>query len=229
MPQDPSASAPEPGARPLDPGSLLPLVRFLFEVGMLKRTPRSGLQFLGSGADSVAEHLLRAAYLAYTLGHVVPGVDRGKLVLMCLLHDLPEARTGDLNYENKKYVRVDEEAAVRDLARTLPFGGEIESLIAEFNARETLESRLANDCDQLELLLVLKEERDRGNPQADDWIPIALKRLREPVAQQLAQVVLETHSSDWWFEDRGDWWVWAGKPSPGSTSLAPRAAEPPSP
>jgi putative hydrolase of HD superfamily len=202
---------------PDDAPSLLPIVRFLFEVGMLKRTPRSGLQFLGSGTDSVAEHLLRTAYLGFTLGRLVPGVDREKLLRMCLLHDLAEARTGDLNYENKKYVRADEEAAVRDLARALPFGAEIEALVAEFNARETLEARLANDCDQLELLLVLKEERDRGNPQADDWIPFALKRLREPLAQQLAQVILETHSSDWWFEDRGDWWVWAGKPAPDSS------------
>jgi putative hydrolase of HD superfamily len=141
--------------------------------------------------------------------------------MMCLLHDLPEARTGDLNYENKKYVEVDEEAALRDLARTLPFGAEMEALVGEFNTGETLEARLARDCDQLELLLVLKEESDRGNPQADEWISIALKRLREPVCQRLASVILDTHSSDWWFEDRGEWWVWAGKPSPPSPEAPP--------
>lgn len=194
--------------------SLQPIVHFLYEVGMLRRTPRSGLQFLGSGDDSVAEHLLRTAYVAFAVGSLVPGVDRSKLVLLCLLHDLAEARTGDLNYENKKYVTADEERAVQDLARTLPFGGDLEALIAEFNACTTLEARLANDCDQLELLLVLKEELDRGNPQARGWIPFAVKRLREPVSRQLADAVLGTHSSDWWFEDRGDWWVWAGKPAP---------------
>src|SRR5262245_1240669 len=146
------------------------IANFLFEVGMLKRTPRTGLQFLGSGNDSVAEHLLRTAYIAFALGSMVPGVDRSKLVLLCLLHDLPEARTGDLNYENKKYVTADEDAAVRDLCKTLPFGGDIQALINEFNAGETPEARLASDCDQLELLCVLKEEKDRGNPQADEWI-----------------------------------------------------------
>lgn len=190
------------------------IANFLFEVGMLRRTPRSGLQFLGSGTDSVAEHILRATYLGFTLGRLVPGVDRDKLVLLCLLHDLPEARTGDLNYENKKYVSVDEEAAVRDLAAPLPFGSDIEALIAEFNGATTLEARLAHDCDQLELLLVLKEEQDRGNPQAQDWIPFALKRLREPVSKSLAESILAGHSSHWWFEDRGDWWVWAGKQLP---------------
>jgi len=193
------------------PDALLAVTHFLFEVGMLKRTPRSGLQFLGSGSDSVAEHILRTTYIAFALGRLVPEVDRHRMLLMALLHDLPEARTGDLNYENKKYVRVDEAAAVRDLAQDVPFGSELQELLDEFNRRSTLEARLANDCDQLELLLLLKEEKDRGNPQADEWIPFALKRLQESISKDLAQRILATHSSDWWFQDRGDWWVWAGR------------------
>jgi putative hydrolases of HD superfamily len=197
-----------------DPRALQSAAHFLFEVGMLRRTPRSGLQFLGSGEDSVAEHILRTAYVGFVLGSLVPEADRAKLVLMCMLHDLPEARTGDLNYENKKYVRADEMAAVRDLARGVPFGADLEALITEFNASATLEAKLANDADQLELLLVLKEELDRGNPQAQEWIPFALKRLGTPLAQRLAEVLLATHSSDWWFADRGDWWVWGGREGP---------------
>ena len=38
------------------------------------------------------------------------------MVLLCLFHDIPEARTGDLNYVNKKYVKVAERKAVEDLA-----------------------------------------------------------------------------------------------------------------
>jgi 5'-deoxynucleotidase YfbR-like HD superfamily hydrolase len=204
------------GKKPREPFAAV--ANFLFEVGMLKRTPRTGLQFLGSGEDSVAEHMLRTAYIALALGRLVPDVDRNRLLLMALLHDLPEARTGDLNYENKKYVTADEAAAVRDLAETLPFGAELQDLLQEFAARSTLEARLANDSDQLELLLVLKEEKDRGNPQADEWIPFALKRLQEPISRELAERILNTHSSDWWFEDRGDWWVWAGRDKPDSGS-----------
>lgn len=195
-------------------GPLRPIANFLFEVGMLRRTPRSGLQFLGSGNDSVAEHILRVSYLAFAMGRLVPGVDQHRLLLMCMLHDLPEARTGDLNYENKKYVTVDEGKAIREMAAPLPFGNEIVALLAELEQRTTLEARLAHDCDQLELLLVLKEEQDRGNPQTADWIQVALQRLREPVARELAQEILRTHSADWWWGDRGEWWVWAGKTPP---------------
>lgn len=200
---------------------LKPIADFLFEVGMLKRTPRSGFQFLGSGEDSVAEHILRTSYIAFTLARLVPGVDRYRLLLLCLLHDLPEARTGDLNYQNKKYVTVDEERAVQDLCQRLPFGAEIQELITEFNERQTLEARLANDCDQLELLCALKEEKDRGNPQADEWIPFTLQRLSEPTSRRLAETILATHSSDWWFEDRGDWWVWAGREENGAGNNKP--------
>ncbi len=40
---------------------------FLFEVGMLNKTPRTGYQFLGSGKESVAEHILRTLFVGYTL------------------------------------------------------------------------------------------------------------------------------------------------------------------
>jgi len=208
----------EPGsdATPEVPqGVLRPVANFLFEVGMLRRTPRSGLQFLGSGDDSVAEHMLRAAYVAFALGSLVPGIDRTRLVLLCLLHDLPEARTGDLNYENKKYVHADEDKAIRDLVAPLPFGADVAALLEEFNSAETPEARLAHDADQLELILVLKEEKDRGNPQAEDWLAIARQRLKHPVAQQLGAAIEAGHSADWWWGDRGEWWIWAGKPGPG--------------
>jgi len=42
---------------------------------------------------------------------------------MCILHDLPEARTGDMNYVNKKYVNVDEKKAVKELTEGLFWGG----------------------------------------------------------------------------------------------------------
>lgn len=120
---------------------------------------------------------------------------------MCFLHDLPEARTGDLNYVNKKYVVADEKKAVRDLAETIPFGDDIESTIEEFNRAETREAQIANDADQLELILMLKENKDLGNAYADEWLAFAIKRLRTERAQDLARAVLETDSTSWWFKE----------------------------
>jgi len=183
------------------------IANFLFEAGMLKRTPRTGFQFLGSGAESVAEHIFRTVYIGYTLGRLSKDIDTDKLIKMCLFHDLPEARTGDLNYVNKKYVKADETKAVNDLADTLPFGDEIKGLIMEFIRGESPEAQLAHDSDQLELILALKEYKDLGNKYADEWLQYALKRLKTDSARELAKTILETDSSLWWFSDKSDWWV----------------------
>lgn len=183
------------------------IANFLFEAGMLKRTPRTGFQFLGSGAESVAEHIFRTVYIGYALGHLSKGANSDKLLKMCLFHDLPEARTGDLNYVNKKYVKADIEKAVDDLASTVPFGNEIGELIREFEEGESAEAQLAHDADQLELILALKEYKDVGNKYADEWLDYALKRLRTDAARELAETILETDSSLWWFSDKGNWWV----------------------
>jgi putative hydrolase of HD superfamily len=180
---------------------------FLFEVGMLKKTPRSGFQFLGSGCESVAEHVLRTLYIGYVLCKMDSAADELTVLRLCLVHDLPEARTGDMNYVNKKYVTVDEKKAVRELAAPLFFGGEIEALLDEFNLRETRESLMAHDADQLSLILQLKECGDLGNTYSREWIRFAVRRLATENARELARSILDTDSTNWWFKDKSDWWV----------------------
>jgi putative hydrolase of HD superfamily len=187
---------------------LKPIADFLFEVGMLKRTPRSGFQFLGTGRETVAEHSLRCAVIGYVLARMTDGPSAEKVVFMCLFHDLIEARTGDLNYVNKKYVRADEEAALADMTQELPFGGEIRGLTREFNERATPEAQCAHDADQIEMILQLKELGDLGNRYSKDWISAAVKRLRTDQGKRLARSILNTDFSAWWFKEKEDeWWV----------------------
>ena len=151
------------------------IINFLFEVGMLKKTPRTGYQFLGSGQESVAEHSFRTALIGYILSLSEPHADIQKTLLMCLFHDLHEARTGDHNYVNKKYVHVDEGRAVQDLAGRIPFGEEIKSITSEFNNGESLEAMISRDADQLDLIFELKAQKDLGNNYAEDWIYYAVQ------------------------------------------------------
>jgi len=180
---------------------------FLFEVGMLCKTPRSGYQFLGSGRESVAEHVLRTVFIGYALCKLNPALDELRVLKMCVLHDLPEARTGDMNYVNKKYVKVDEEKAVRELTESLFFGDDIRQAIAEFNAKETMEAQIARDADQIALILQLKEYGDLGNKYSDEWIEYALQRLSTEEGKTLAARIIQTDSSHWWFKDKSDWWI----------------------
>jgi putative hydrolases of HD superfamily len=173
---------------------------------MLKKTPRSGFQFLGSGSESVADHSFRVAMIGFTLARLAGNVDPFKVVCLCLFHDIPEARTGDMNYVNKRYVTVDEKGAIADLADSLPFGEELKALLREYRAEDTEESRLVHDADQLDLILELKEQNDLGNAYASKWIHFAQQRLVTPLAKDMAEEILKTDSTDWWFKGHDDWW-----------------------
>jgi len=183
------------------------MVNFLFEVGILKKTPRSGYEFLGTGSESVAEHSFRVAVIAYLLAKNELKADTQKAVLMSLFHDFHEARTGDHNYVNKRYVIVNEDKAVRDLAQKIPCGQEIVSLTREFNAGETIEARLSQDADQLDFILELKRQQDLGNKCATEWMRYSIKRLTTDIAKKLAREIIKTDSSGWWFEKNEELWV----------------------
>ena len=188
------------------------VANFLFEIGMLKKTPRSGYFFLGSGEESVAEHIMRMTYIGYVMAKMDPKLDECKLIKMCMFHDLAEARTGDHNYVHKKYVDVNEMKATQDLADDLFFGPEIMALYQEFDEMKTRESLHANDADQIEHILQLKECMDMGNPYAKDWIENAKKRMKTDIGKRLTEYILETNAIEWWFQDKDDeWWVNGGK------------------
>jgi len=174
---------------------------------MLKKTPRTGYQFLGTGGESVADHSFRMTVVGYVLSSMEPEADGNKVVLMCLFHDLPEARTGDHNYVNKRYTQVDEETALEDQVQGLPFGTEMKNLFREFNEAQTLEARLAKDADQIDLILDLKEQLDLGNSRAKDWLSFAVKRLLTEPGRKIARKILESESDGWWFDKNSDWWV----------------------
>jgi putative hydrolase of HD superfamily len=180
---------------------------------MLKRTPRSGWQFLaGAASESVADHSFRVAMIAFVLSRLEDdALDADRVLRLALVHDLPEARTSDLNYMNQKYVQVDEERAAADLVDGLPFAGELDALMEEYRQEKTRESIVAHDADQLELLLQLVEQRDAGVPATESWVPFVLKRLRTDGGRKLAEAILDGDSSRWWFDRDSSWWIRGGK------------------
>ena len=184
------------------------IANFLFEVGMLANTPRSGFYFLGSGKQSVAEHINRVCYIGYVLAMMEKDVDTGRIVQMCLFHDMLESRISDLNYVHQKYTARFEDKAGKDLCDNLPFGKEVEELLKEYHDRKTKESVLAKDADNIELLLSVKEQFDIGNTRAQEWLPSIAKRIKSKSAKQLIEAILETESDEWWFTDKDSkWWI----------------------
>ncbi|WP_084146848.1 HD domain-containing protein [Maridesulfovibrio zosterae] len=182
------------------------LADFLFEVGMLRKTPRTGYQFLGTGSESVADHSYRVAVLGYVLADMA-GADMARTVFMCLFHDLHEARTGDFNYVNSIYNQSERNKALQHTLDGTGLENKIYPYWEELEASESIESKLAHDADQLDFILNLKEEQDMGNPYAAKWLESAIKRLRTDEGQKLADKISETDHKDWWYlGPPPSWW-----------------------
>jgi putative hydrolase of HD superfamily len=183
------------------------IANFIYETGIHSKTPRSGFWFLGSGEQSVAEHLFHTAMIAYTLAHLEPKADKNKMILMALVHDIGEGRTSDHNYVHQRYGRLAEGQAVSDISASVPFGKEIMELFKEEQTRTTLEAKLVKDADILEWIVTLRGEEVKGNEKAKKWIDIAMKRLKTNTAKKLGKVLLKMNPDDWWFDADDKWFV----------------------
>ena len=187
------------------------LADFLFEAGMLRKTPRTGYQFLGSGAENVAEHSFRAAFVGYVLADMA-GVNAEHTAMLCLIHDFHEARTGDFNYVNSIYNTSRQRPAMLHALKGTGLTDRLLPLWDEQDRDESTEARLAADADQIDLILNLVEERNLGNRYAEKWLEAALKRLRTEAGQTLAAEIVRGDHTDWWFKGPdADWWVKKGR------------------
>lgn len=177
------------------------IANLLFEAKILKEIPRSGYHFLGVGKESVAEHCFSTTFIAYVMSRMEPEIDALKLICMCLIHDLPETRIGDLNTVNKKYVKADEAKAFKDSIEGLAFRQDLTDLFDEFNAGRSIEAKLAHDADQLALILELKDLMDMGYKPPETWIQNVIGRLQTETGQKIARAVMDTPRDAWWRDE----------------------------
>jgi putative hydrolases of HD superfamily len=183
------------------------IVNFVYEMGIHQKTPRSGLWFLGSGTQSVADHLFRVAMISYALCYMTPEADKHKVFFMALTHDIGEGRVSDLNYVHQRYGRLAEANAVADIAKSVPFGKDIEDAYLEEQARKTVEAKLVKDADQLEWIATLRAEEVKGNVKARKWADMAVKRLKTEAGKVIGKKLMTTHPDSWWFDEDDAWFV----------------------
>lgn len=184
--------------------SIQGIVNFIFEASVLQNMQRSGNVFLGSGKQTVGSHIFRTILIGFLLSKLA-NADTGKVMQMCLFHDIEETRTGDLNYLQQKYVDSHDRKALENAVDNLPSKDDILELVNEYEALKTIEAKLAKDADTLELLFYLKEELDKGNLQAENWINHAQKRLITDVAKKLLPGLKNTKYYDWWYNLSNEW------------------------
>lgn len=119
--------------------------------------------------ESVAEHSWRLALMAMLVGDEFPQADMGKVIRMCLIHDLGEAFTGDIpTFDKRASDEKAEEQLLFDWVNTLPepVRTEFASLLTEMKAKETLEARIYKALDNMEAVIQHNES------DISTWLPL---------------------------------------------------------
>lgn len=173
----------------------------LFQARILKELPRSGYHFLGAGQESVAEHCFCTTFIAYVMAQLETDIDPLRLISMCLVHDLVEARTGDLNTVHKMYVSPNHDLALNDTVKDFTFGQSLAGLIHKFEEGKTTEALLARDADQLAFVIDLKSLADTGYRTPKKWLPPILKRLKTETGRKIAHSIMDTEWDNWWLKN----------------------------
>ncbi|MFQ5855625.1 MAG: HD family hydrolase [Anaerolineae bacterium] len=135
-------------------------MNFLRAANRLKLVPRAGWLLRGvQPAESVADHTYGVALTALLLADLIDEtVDRERLLILALLHDLAESITGDIPSPASRFFPPGakesvEEQAVISLLQDWPAGEDYVELWQEYQEVSTVEGRLVRDADRLEMLL----------------------------------------------------------------------------
>jgi putative hydrolase of HD superfamily len=173
---------------------------FLYEIGLLKRYPRTGWALAGvPAAESVAEHSFRASIIAAVIA-AAEDADPQRAAFLALWHDTQETRTTDLPHLTKRYVTAaSNDTVTAGQVGQLPaaIASIISAAVSEYEAGETPEAICARDADKLECLLQAREYQDQGHQNLQPWIDSSLASLHTATAKQLADEALTQDSLEW--------------------------------
>ncbi len=186
------------------------IAQFLFEIGSMRKLVRMHRQSLLTDdmSDNIATHSYRVAMIGWHLA-MLEKADPYKVVMMCLLHDVAEARSGDHNWVHKRYIKIFEEEIKADQLGTLPFD-DLKSLIDEYDERKTKDAIVAKDADLLDQVLLLREYEWQGNKEATIWLRGKKSRsgvnthnkqlayLKTASAKKLGRAIASEIPSEWW-------------------------------
>ena len=185
------------------------MLSILADLQRLKRLDRTGwvLRGLPPGAESVASHSFGVALAAMLLADEAAArgveVDTERVLRLALLHDVAEARTGDMprtvaDYYGKDVRKRAERAAFDDMTRDLGEGraASYSELHEDYEERASLEARLVKAADIVDLLAQALTFERAGARGLDEFWEGALERdfglegaSREVVREVLAALV----------------------------------------
>lgn len=188
-------------------------IEFMFEIGSLRNVQRGWRQHLGVDCANDLEHTMRVAWLVLALArhekelHPETQIDENLLLKMALVHDLAETRVSDHSYIQKVYVQADEERAADDLFADTSLA-DFRQVLSQYQARESLESKLVKDADNLDVDLELRELEEQGHKLPGKWIGFRNKIVNEKLYTQAGKDFwhgLQTSDPAAWHMNANKW------------------------
>ena len=189
-------------------------VELLFEISTFRLVRRVWEQFLNPDAANNAEHSFRVTWIALTLAKLENIQDHEKVIKMALMHDIAESRACDVNYLSRQYVERNEKMAIEDMFNGTVHVEELLALFNEYEERETPESKIVKDADNLDVQLELVELEHKGYSigkikkelRAND----VYSKLFTESAKKLWKEISDANPHDWHLNGRnrhvaGDW------------------------
>jgi len=158
----------------------------LLEALAMKKLPRAGWIVELAPRESLADHSFSTALISLALARMEGLGEREEHALLraALLHDLHEARVGDLSRLQRKYVRADYARAEKEMLGQTHFEEELRLL-----ADEKL-SPLVKDADKLDMLFQAIDYANAGNKNMERFIGAALEQIKSDSGKKLAKMAL---------------------------------------
>lgn len=176
------------------------LCRFIHELGHQRRVKHNGWKLaLVDSPDSVAEHSLRAAQIAYILAHMEGYPNPCEAAAAMVFHDAHETRIGDLDKIARRYINADEERAAKEqLAPLGKIGEAILELWLKVENKTPPLGPICKDADYLECAFTGREYLAIGHTEAQDWIDNTAKAMRTESGKKLIAMMKQTSPTEWW-------------------------------
>jgi putative hydrolases of HD superfamily len=155
----------------MNPNEIDGVLAFLRESERLKNVYRTSWTS-GGQPESTASHTWRLCLMALVLEHHLPELNIGRLLKMCIIHDLGEAIGGDVPaiHQSTTVPKADRERAdLLVLLEPLPerIRDEIVALWDEYESASSPEAQVAKALDKLETLL---QHNQGANPPDFDYV-----------------------------------------------------------
>ncbi len=169
----------------------------LLALGPLDALPRTGWVLRGVPApESVAGHMLGVAHVALALApRVEPPLDLGRVLAMAVLHDGPEAISGDLPQPASRHLPAGAKAAMEtSIAEEIiaPLSEAAKAAYGEYQSGKTPEARFVKACDTLQMGVRLVAYEAQGHQGlAEFWRSVAGADMEEfPPCRRLQRALV---------------------------------------